>query len=108
MTAQLLADLKAVRALLAEPTAWTKGAMSRDPYGFVAYPRASSATCWRALGAVEKCAPITRDQLRQGLGFATDRSITEWNDAPERTHSDVIAVLDTTIARIEKEAGNVG
>ena len=107
MAAQLIADLKAVRALLAEPTAWTKGAMSRDKQGSPEYPRASPTVCWCALGAITTRSPLAREQLRQELGFDTDWQITEWNDAPERTHSDVITLLDTTIARLEKEAGNV-
>ena len=98
MAAQLLADLKAVRALLAEPTVWCGPHRECDILG---QSRCLACLIW--------------DGAKGGFGSAY-RAVSKtlrgdelslWERDSRRTHSDVITLLDTTIARIEKEAGNV-
>lgn len=86
--------------LLADASRWTKGTAARDANG-----NGTSddhfATCWCAIGAINHCYDDTnqRRNMRYKLGNALNPKlyptlvITSWNDAPERTHAEVLAVL---------------
>jgi hypothetical protein len=93
--------LVAMRELLAKPEAWTQGAYARDASGRYVSLVSQEASCWCIGGALLKCSRMggNYDEVLFKLGgiFAGD-SISAWNDAPERTHADVLALLDRAIA----------
>lgn len=97
-----LADiLRAAREKIAAPESWGKGMRRHD--------RPPETCC--AAEAIEACTPgIEYDgkvmRLRLGAynaivkaaGLDRGSAISAWNDAPERTHAEVIAAFDSAIA----------
>ena len=87
---------------------WTRGIFARGPDGAGVSPVDASATCWCSIGAIVAasnydmtvCASAS-DVLR---GVIQGGNIARWNDDPERTQADVIAVFDKGIAAAEREA----
>lgn len=50
--------LREARALIADESRWTQGDYARDASGLSVTPTADTATCWCAIGALEKvCGP---------------------------------------------------
>ena len=112
MTDQTLADLRAVRALLARPEAWTKGADARNMFGARTHAGCGDACAWSlsgAMGFVEDSCDLDPQDFegRADRGDRLTRSVcaamghdglVEWNDAADRTHADVLALLDRAIA----------
>lgn len=99
---QLVDDLRAAKALIDTPEKWGKGAR-----GIIA-PRRCII---HAVSDVIDCFGFGSDQrIREKEAFdalaAVRRigSISIWNDAPERTHEDVMAVFDQAIAAAEASA----
>lgn len=83
--------------LLADPKAWTKGAYGRDKDGDDAGSFCEDAVSWCAAGAINRCCDnpsaaksLFREYLQDKFG---DRSIPNFNDAPERTHAEVLEAL---------------
>lgn len=95
----VVAELRAARALIDSPEKWTQGAFAR---------RADSehACSIRDVGATRFCAAGA--VVRAGGGGDATAALREatghfgglyaWNDAPERTHAEVLAVFDRAIA----------
>ena len=110
MTPSTLALARRVRALLEAPERWTQGAIACDGDGEMVSAHARTAVCWCMIGAINRCAARARAsvdvnlELRRLLEKA--RGGTEpldfWNDAPGRTHADVLALLDRVIAEGER------
>lgn len=82
--------------LLADEKKWTKGANAKDTKGNRVSAFDPDAACFCAWGAIRLCFNndvtqiwILRDKIEQKFCF----HLTSWNDAPERTHAEVIAVL---------------
>lgn len=98
--------LRKAAVLLKPPEAWTKGRMARDRFREPVPPMSSRATCWCASGAIRVNAwgdSLELFQIRrrayQLLGEAAgDMSIINWNDAPERTHAEVLAAFERAAA----------
>lgn len=100
--------LKAARKLLANKKRWCKGEFALAKGGRVveAYLLPSRAACrFCAIGAI----------WQQGVGNSDTWSAVEeleksirvadafsWNDAPRRTHAQILKAFDKTIARLEK------
>lgn len=93
-----------VKELLADPNAWTQGAMARGADGGAVTPVGSSsvpACKWCLLGAVAKCyhdRPILGGQVIRAIHQAISKldgagSLVMWNDAPGRTHAEVLALV---------------
>lgn len=85
--------------LLADPSKWTKGAVARDINGAIVEESDASAVCFCIAGAIYKCElslfsdPRTSalyDIIQNDFG---ERSISMFNDAPERTHAEILDVL---------------
>lgn len=85
--------------LIADPAKWTKGAEARNKAGHGVSATSESAVAWCADGALVYCLPtpfgyssalqkVTSRILREGR-----YQINDWNDAPERTHAEVIEAL---------------
>jgi hypothetical protein len=83
------------RALIADPDRWIKG---RD-HAIVA-----GRDCYCAAGAlrsarVDQGLPEALRTLRHAAGPDAG-TIPAWNDAPERTHAEVLAAFDAAIADV--------
>lgn len=80
--------------LLDSPEKWTKGAFARTACGRAVMTGEGAAACWCLHGALGLCYNYGYDaeaeRLRVRLG-AND--LVSWNDTPERTHQEVLAVL---------------
>ena len=114
--------LKAAKALIDMPEKWTQGHPARDAWGWKVRIDSRDATQFcmngarlRALNAVAYPARCgVDDQVRQHrrLDDATQRLLREacgeyvpsWNDAPERTHTEVMEAFDRAIELAEAEA----
>lgn len=99
--------LRAARAKIADPSAWTKGVAARDALGEAIEPEDPSACCWCAIGALRAaCDDVdVRIALKLALlntiGFAS-YGLAEFND--RSTHASVIGAFDITIARLDAGA----
>jgi hypothetical protein len=100
--------LEAARELVAE--SWCCGADALDADGFEVDPWEDSAASWSLLGAVlavlERDASLAGELPLAALGAAlfalgdlirTD-SLADWNDDPQQTQGNVVAVLDQAAA----------
>ena len=80
---------------------WTQGASARDVTGSVTRAWAEEAVCWCAMGAVA-CREddwATTAAAWVVLEEAAGMWVAEWNEAPGRTHEDVLALYDRAIER---------
>lgn len=93
-------DLISIRELLEDPAHWIQGSYARNrPDGKVVPPLHPDATCWCLDGAVIRVVPPKwRYAVRMAL-VGTGKACT-WNDAPERTHADVLGAIDKALARV--------
>ena len=106
MTALHLA--RRVRELLSEPGRWTQGYFARDAAGQECASKDPAATCWCVVGAMVR---LGSDDPRPDIEFINALkahlgppcSLSMWNDAPGRTHADVLALLDRVVAQMERE-----
>lgn len=99
--------------LLSEPRAWTQNAYARDAAGDeLAFPGllcgtdaehaagSKRAVCWDILGAIIRCYPNAEQREAAVKKVAKKlqaepprRALCEFNDAPHRTHADVVELL---------------
>lgn len=92
--------------LLAEPSAWTQHTSARNKDGDSVFSFANDAACWCVYGAfvvcykhishsdaAAKCRKAYQKASQLGLVSSTWGSFIDWQDAPERTHAEVIAAL---------------
>lgn len=97
--------LRGMRELLAEPARWTQKAPARNaagtPTSAVLDPEACS---WCVFGAAFRIAPrhsnAAMKRLKERLN--DDRpgayiGVARWQDEPERTHAEVLALFDRAI-----------
>jgi hypothetical protein len=113
-TLQTPADvLRAARALIAEPERWTRGVFARDAKGqsIPLFDKRAERFC--VLGACRNIAdPLPEYILGDEAELALDevcaelhgKTIPAFNDDPQTTHADVLALYDAAIARAESEA----
>lgn len=93
--------------LLADPKAWTKGKGACDANGHPIDPESRWAVAWCVLGAAWRCyggdPALYERHARYVEAFReeTHGALDLWNDAPERTHAEVIALLQF----VEKKLG---
>ena len=93
--------LIAARAKVADPKDWGKGSR-----GYNNYKGRSPRSCCAA-EAIEECIPWTEARKSAFRAFHNAAGledkfgkIVDWNDAPERTHSEVLATFDLAIATL--------
>jgi hypothetical protein len=107
MDTQLVADLKAARALCER--GWCQGQSALDGEGQPTSPSSARVAMVCAMGAIDRTAPIGLDYTRHieiadAIRRAVDAiSIVDWNDAPDRTHADVLSAFDRAIALAGQE-----
>ena len=103
--------LKAARELISVPERWTQGHFARDASGNLVNSSNPAAVCWCVYGATMAAARRV-GTTTEGAAEA-DRALEEtfggddldiWNDAPGRTHAEVLDLFDRTIAWIEAQS----
>lgn len=105
--------LRGARELLSVRKRWTKGVYARDAFCVRVNSGNPSAVSWCLRGAINKVSgKHDRDQtaassLLEGL-LPDGLSIADWQDRPERTHAEVLDVLDRAIALAEREEAGHG
>ena len=104
-----LEELKAVRELLSAPARWTRGVYARNEQGLAVDPHDPEAVCWCLYGAMiyivgdsNKRFAVHLDAAEDAInvlsGFISAISVADWQDAPDRTHAEVLDALDRAIA----------
>ena len=93
---------------------WTQGADARAVDGTPLDPWSDEATAWSLLGALvaaldegeaqDRTLPLTGLALALDAlaGFVDDDSLARWNDAPERTRSQVESALGAAATEAER------
>jgi len=113
MTELSVAEVLERAADLIEPEgAWTQGAFARNAQGKDTGLSESRgpATCWCVLGATDHVSgeddPVVQADhlLAQVIGGAAHNGLGEWNDAPGRTQSEVVAKLREAAALARQSA----
>jgi len=103
--------LRAARSLLSDECRWTKGAHARSPLGLPVDACHPMASCYCLQGAITRAAGGTTAPGCEGaisevegvvaralsLGFTLFSPSQAFNDDPETTHEQVLAVLDEAI-----------
>lgn len=97
--------LRRARARIEKPENWTKGALARYATGERTVESAApGVTCWCALGALDWAEPVgwfrVYGRVCEAIGGP---DLPRWNDAPERTHAEVLDAFDRAIALAEQE-----
>ncbi len=94
--------LIAARAKIEAPERWTQGEYARNKRGGCVDENSPSAACWCIVGAIGS---VSMEQqhaawgpLIAAIGGPANLHIPNWNDAPERTHAEVLAAFDRAIA----------
>ncbi len=85
-----------IKELLAKPEAWTKGAWARDFQNTSVHGRNPMACCWCLGGALDLCYNYEEQYAICKLihnEACISLTIAEWNDAPERTHQEVLDLV---------------
>lgn len=102
----VLEILERARELIATPERWMQMVGARKANGEHANWGASDAVChclYASLCVVS--GDVFDDETEQAIvdafGLEDIGAVIRWNDAPERTHVEVLALLDTTIARLK-------
>ena len=101
MTPQLIADLERARALIDTPDKWLQGKLRKSG--------SDGKPCrWCVLGAcyqiAERDEPARYHNMTKALNGVLGEPVTDWNDAPERTHAEVLAAFDRAIANERSKA----
>ncbi len=97
--------LKAARARIERPEAWTQGSWARDADGHRCAENAPGAVRWCSLGAIQGPRQVVGDAEAALKDTLVDRgssvAVSTFNDDPTRTHAEVLDLFDRTIARLE-------
>jgi len=91
-----------VRGLLSDPLHWTKGASARFGRVLVSvYDETANRFCM--FGAFQRVCDdsFLRSQSLGMVRAEIQSPISDWNDSPNRTHADVLQLLDKLIAKCE-------
>jgi hypothetical protein len=83
-----------VAELLSKPEAWTKGVYARSRDGASCPAGSDEAVAWCLDGAMDRCHPNDWIEARRKLReLLPDIASFHWNDKPERTHAEVLALV---------------
>lgn len=88
-----------IAEFLADPERWTQRALARDASGTCVRPLAPEACRWCLVGALIVCYPDDRERwevvekLMHAVFGASGMSLTFWNDSPDRTHAEILALV---------------
>lgn len=99
--------LQRARDLLTPEGTWTQHARAKTKTDLPTYPKSRYATCWCVLGALERSADfrsgngvLASELAQRALYDALPKTVAGWNDAPDRTQPEVLALLDRVIAKL--------
>ncbi len=99
--------LKLARDLISTPDKWIKDEFALDSDGDVVDEISENAVCFCSYGAFNRVLLMYNVHTYDAKNVLTDiiktqgyNSIVQWNDAPERTHADVLATFDMAIAKL--------
>lgn len=77
------------------PERWNQGSSGRTDQGWAVPARDPAAIKWCLMGhKVRRDESMLATEFAVALGFASYNGLTYWNDHPERTVADVIALCD--------------
>lgn len=117
-TPDTLAILRGARALLARPDAWLRGVGARTSEGELCPSSSPAAACFCAIGVLNHLAPLGGWGKAHRALFAElpkawcsrvkpsnvkdDHwvSVARFNDDPNTTHADLLALFDRAIASV--------
>lgn len=93
-----------MKELLAKPEAWTQGLYARDSAGRSASPHGDMTVCWCLIGALLRTynpmkkllasTPEAEEIERRIADEIHSVDIADWNDSPDRTHAEVLALCE--------------
>lgn len=104
------------RQQISNMDSWTRNSYARDSQGEPVNENDATAVCFCSLGALRKVTPDSefnaytnaRRALMETLDLrgesvkAPCRNVPGFNDHPETTHADVLALFDDTIKRLSE------
>jgi len=97
------------RGLISDPAKWTKGAFARTREDRVCGVRTVGAVKFCMSGAMGQIGSLHDDLHAEAIKVVMEamdaqgtdqRFVSNWNDAPERTHEEVLAMFDKAIALV--------
>jgi len=100
--------LRAAKALISKPEAWTQHYFARDESRKVVSAYSPEAVCFCGYGALKRVMHGSTDDLVETSFYLnhavrTQKSYGHWQDKPQRTHDEVMAVFDQAITQAEKD-----
>lgn len=98
--------LKKARKLLSKPEKWTQGWYYKDSNGQDVYDDMDEAVCFCAMGAIERSSNAQVEVESKALLLlknAVRVDVAAWNDAPRRTHAQILRGFDKAI-KLAQEA----
>jgi hypothetical protein len=103
--ASTIAVLRRARDLVADERRWCGGSFARSWFDVPVLPQMVLARRFCAIGAIMRAGRElqlwTRDACL-ALQWQTVQPVEKWNDAPARTHADVIAAFDAALMAVEE------
>jgi len=78
--------------LLADPASWIQGMYASDENGYWVSVKSDLAVKFCLVGALCRCYKDEHEACNK-VRAAIKQELAYWNDRPERTHAEVIAVL---------------
>ena len=108
--------LKIARGFIQEPDAWVQECHAWNHIGEETDPTDPDAVCFCLEGAIMRAMTELSPVIASEPSFmselveidaevmGSDGNICEWNDSPKRTHDEVLARVDATLERLEREA----
>jgi hypothetical protein len=94
--------LQAAKALLTDPTKWTKGNYARDAEGYAVAVDDSMAVAWCAQGALYRFRDDSMANLYLHCAVEGDSPSPDYNDSLTE-HADLLAWFDRAIALAEQD-----
>ena len=85
-----------MKELLSDPSKWTQRVNARNSNGIPTLSFASNAVCFCLYGAMCRCYPNEEERSRVQRELHSNvplRNVAAWNDAPERTHAEVLELV---------------
>ena len=90
------------RERITDPRRWCQGALAKDAFGNRVSPVKHNAVRWCAAGACDATAGLMNAQSNAAVNALAcelyDKSLVSYNDRPETTHADILALYDRAIA----------
>ena len=102
---EMKAILVRTRELIADPKSWLQRNSARNSVGCTVGTRSSRAKSFCVLGALDRASWELKTDLPSKTLRAPIKNhlppssrVVDWNDAPRRTHAQVLRLLDKAIA----------